>query len=284
MIVIGGMIGLGKTTMAELISQKLNGAIYYESVDDNPILPLYYTASEKEIELKRYPFLLQLYFLNSRFKTVKEAAINSIQGLSVIDRSIYEDWYFANINKKLGRMSDLEFDIYEKLLSNMLEELATIPKKAPDLMIYLDGSFDTVIKRIKNRGRSYELDPSLIDYYKLLHSGYKKWLLEHYNSSPVLIINTDNLNIVDNINDQNKVIDLIKSKIKEIAWNRLILSKLKSHIPMFYRVWLFNLLCSFIFSALELFKVKVVFLKHTYKFILHINKIPPKYYVKYHTN
>lgn len=217
MIVIGGMIGLGKTTMAELINDELRGSIYYESVDDNPILPLYYTASDEEINLKRYPFLLQLYFLNSRFKTVKEAALNSLNSYSVIDRSIYEDWYFAHINKKLGRMSDLEFNIYEKLLNNMLEELDSIPKKAPDLMIYLDGSFNTVIERIKNRGRSFELDPSLIDYYKLLHKGYKDWLLNHYNASEVLVINTDNLNIVENNKDKEKVLTLIKNKIREIA-------------------------------------------------------------------
>lgn len=217
MIVIGGMIGLGKTTMAELINKELKGSIYYESVDDNPILPLYYTASDEEINLKRYPFLLQLYFLNSRFKTVKDAAINSLNSYSVIDRSIYEDWYFASINKKLNRMSDLEFNIYEKLLNNMLGEIDSIPKKAPDLMVYLDGSFETVIDRIKKRGRSFELDPSLIDYYKLLHSGYKEWLLNHYNASQILVINTDNLNIVDNIEDQKYVLKLVNNKLKEIA-------------------------------------------------------------------
>lgn len=217
MIVVGGMIGLGKTTLAEYISKELKGKIYYESVDDNPILPLYYTASDEEIQLKRYPFLLQLYFLNSRFKIIKDAALNSTKSISVIDRSIYEDWYFASINKKLNRMTNLEFDIYEKLLYNMLEEIDSIPKKAPNLMVYLDGSFETVIERIKSRGRSFELDPSLIDYYKLLHSGYKKWLLNHYKASEVLIINTDNLNIVDNLDDRKQVLNLIKDKIKELS-------------------------------------------------------------------
>lgn len=70
-IVIGGMIGLGKTTVAEILAEQLGSQVFYESVDDNPILPLFYTSSKEEIEAKRYPFLLQLYFLNSRFKTIK---------------------------------------------------------------------------------------------------------------------------------------------------------------------------------------------------------------------
>ena len=157
LVVVGGMIGLEKTTLAEYLSEKLNAEIYYESVDDNPILPLYYTESDEEIAAKRYPFLLQLYFLSSRFETIKNASVNATTSYSVIDRSIYEDWYFAKTNYNLGRMSDLEFSIYEKLLKNMMGEIEGIPKKAPSLMVYLDGSFETVIDRIKRRGRSYEL-------------------------------------------------------------------------------------------------------------------------------
>lgn len=216
LIVVGGMIGLGKTTLAEYIKERLVGKIYYESVDDNPILPLYYTASDEEIATKRYPFLLQLYFLNSRFETIKDAAVNAMNNISVVDRSIYEDWYFAKINYDLKRMSDLEFSIYEKLLHNMMAEIESVPKKAPDLMVYLDGSFETVINRIKRRGRSYELDPSLIDYYKLLWTGYGDWLKNHYKASEVLIINTDNYNVVDNVEDREEVLNLIEQRIKQI--------------------------------------------------------------------
>ena len=101
LVVVGGMIGLGKTTLAEYLSDRLSAKIYYESVDDNPILPLYYTESPEEIALKRYPFLLQLYFLNSRFETIKNAAVNATNSISVIDLSIYEDWYFAKLNSRL---------------------------------------------------------------------------------------------------------------------------------------------------------------------------------------
>ena len=62
LITIGAMIGAGKTSLAELVAKHFNSEVFYESVDDNPILPLFYTASEEEIQTKRYPFLLQLWF------------------------------------------------------------------------------------------------------------------------------------------------------------------------------------------------------------------------------
>ena len=120
LIVVGGMIGLGKSSVAEILGNHFNSEVFYESVDDNPILPLFYSESEEEILKNRYPFLLQLYFLNTRFKSIKEALYNDN---NVLDRSIYEDWYFAKKNMELGRISELEMNTYEGLLENMLEEL-----------------------------------------------------------------------------------------------------------------------------------------------------------------
>lgn len=209
-IVIGGMIGLGKTTVAEMLSERLGSKVFYESVDDNPILPLFYTASKEEIEAKRYPFLLQLYFLNSRFKTIKDALRHPN---NIIDRSIYEDWYFAKCNRDLGRISDLEFQMYEKLLFNMLEELSELPKKAPDLMVYLKGSFETVLKRIQLRGRSYELDDSLKAYYHFLWKGYDDWVMHHYRASKVVTIDMDRYD-VRHKKDREVVLNLIMAALK----------------------------------------------------------------------
>ncbi len=176
LITIGAMIGAGKTSLAELVAEHFNSEVFYESVDDNPILPLFYTASEEEIQAKRYPFLLQLWFLNTRFKSIKDALVHDN---NVLDRSIYEDWYFAKVNKDLGRISELEFSLYEDLLNNMMEELNGLPKKSPDLMIYLSGSFETIIERIKKRGREYELEESLVSYYYELWKGYDNWIEKH---------------------------------------------------------------------------------------------------------
>ncbi|MBN1061858.1 deoxynucleoside kinase [Clostridium botulinum] len=213
LITVGAMIGAGKSSLAKIIGEHFGTDVFYESVDDNPILPLFYTASDDEIQQKRYPFLLQLWFLNTRFKSIKKALVNDN---NVLDRSIYEDWYFAKVNRDLGRISDLEFNIYEELLDNMLEELDELPKKAPDLMIYLSGRFETILDRIRKRGRGYELDESLVSYYKTLWEGYDAWVNEHYNASEVLIINIDKYDYVNNENHKKEVIKLIEDKLKEV--------------------------------------------------------------------
>lgn len=213
-IVVGGMIGAGKTSVAKLIGNALGSDIFYENVDDNEILPLFYTASEEEQELKRYPFLLQLEFLNSRFYSIKEALVHRN---NVLDRSIYEDWYFAKVNNDLGRISDIEFSIYEKLLTNMLEELDELPKKAPDLMIYLTGSFETILKRIGIRGREFEQDINLVNYYETLWSGYNDWVDNHYHASQVLRIDIDKYDVVNNPDDAEVVVELVKNKLVEMG-------------------------------------------------------------------
>lgn len=212
-ITIGAMIGAGKSSLAKLVGEHFGTEVFYESVDDNPILPLFYTASDEEIQEKRYPFLLQLWFLNTRFKSIKKALVNKN---NVLDRSIYEDWYFAKVNKDLGRISELEFQMYEGLLENMLEELNELPKKAPDLMIYLTGSFETILDRIIKRGRGYELDESLVSYYKTLWEGYDDWVESHYKASEVLTINIDKYDYVNNADDAEKVLEMIELKLKEI--------------------------------------------------------------------
>ena len=219
-ITVGAMIGAGKSSLAKLIGEHFGTEVFYESVEDNPILPLFYTASEEEIQAKRYPFLLQLYFLDTRFKSIKEALVNKN---NVLDRSIYEDWYFCKVNRDLGRISDLEFELYERLLNNMVEELAELPKKAPDLMVYLSGSFETILERIKKRGREYELDEALVSYYYTLWEGYDNWIKHHYKASEVLIINIDEIDYVNNEEHKQKVLSMIEQKLEEIRKEKVSL-------------------------------------------------------------
>ena len=213
LIVVGGMIGLGKSSVAEILGNHFNSEVFYESVDDNPILPLFYSESEEEILKNRYPFLLQLYFLNTRFKSIKEALYNDN---NVLDRSIYEDWYFAKKNMELGRISELEMNTYEGLLENMLEELKELPKKAPDIMVYLKGSFETVMKRINLRGRDFEVDESLKEYYHFLWKDYDNWVNNHYKASEVLIIDMDTMDVVNNEADKHKLIEMVEEKLKKV--------------------------------------------------------------------
>lgn len=223
------MIGLGKTSVADTLNayfqhKGVDSKVFYETVDDNPILPLYYELTPEELDAKRIPFLLQLFFLNKRFKTVKDCIDWHEPIFTIQDRSIYEDWYFAYVNKKLGRISDLEFNIYEDLVDNMMEELSQLPKKAPDLMVYLKGSFDTVVNRIMARGRSFEINPELKEYYFEVWKGYDEWVIDHYNASEVLIVDMDTTDVVNNDLDAERVCREVEEKLNEI------LNRSKAHI------------------------------------------------------
>lgn len=213
MVCLAGMIGIGKTSATKLLGEHMGGTVFYEKVDDNEILPLFYTADAKEQERKRYPFLLQLEFLNSRFQIIKEAAKHKD---SVIDRSIFEDWYFAKINHDLGKISDTEFSIYEKLLNNMMDEIDEINQKAPDLMVYMRASFKTIIERIGKRGREFEQDKGLYDYYYALWKDYDDWVFNHYDRSAILVIDMDNMDIVNNPEDAITFVERVQNKLAEM--------------------------------------------------------------------
>lgn len=220
-IVIGGMIGAGKTSVAKLLGEELGSQVFFEEVDNNPLLELFYTADEQEEQEKRYPFLLQLTFLSSRFRSIKSALVDKN---NVLDRSIYEDWYFTKVNHQLGRISELEFKIYEELLNNMMEELDELPKKAPDLMVYLHGSFEEIVRRIGTRGRDFEQDDSLMAYYKELWEGYDDWVDNHYDASQVLKINIDQYDVVNNEDDAKAVVELVREAL-EVRDKQLVTEK-----------------------------------------------------------
>ena len=100
----------------------------------------------------------------------------------------------------------------------MMEELKELPKKSPDLMIYLSGSFETILNRIQKRGREYELDESLVSYYRTLWEGYDEWIYNHYDASEVLVINIDEVDYVNNLEDRAKVLKMIEDKLAEIRY------------------------------------------------------------------
>lgn len=203
------MIGAGKTSYTEKMSQALGTEAFYEPVDDNPILDKYYENQE------RYGFSLQIYFLNKRFRLIKQAYdINN----NVLDRSIYEDALFTKINLDNGNITKEEYDIYLDLLDNMMQEIEGLPKKAPDLLVYLEGSFEKILSNIKRRGRSYEQptqENGLYDYYKQLHEEYSGWY-DAYNYSPKIKIDIDKYNIVDNPQDWDTVFKMILDKLEEV--------------------------------------------------------------------
>lgn len=209
LIVLAGTIGAGKSSLAAALGEHLGTEVFYEAVDDNPVLDLYYQ------DPKKYAFLLQIFFLNKRFQSIKEAykADNNI-----LDRSIFEDELFLTLNYKNGNVTKTELDIYKELLANMLEELDGMPKKAPDLLIYIDVSFEKMLERIRKRGRSFEQitdNPELYEYYQQVHGEYPAWY-DNYDVSPKIRIDGDKLDFVNNVEDLQHVFDMVDSELEKL--------------------------------------------------------------------
>ena len=207
-IITAGMIGVGKTTLTAKIADHLHTKAFFEPVGENPVLPLYYK------DPKQYGFLLQIYFLNKRFSMIKQALSDDN---NVLDRSIYEDALFTKENNAEGNISDTELDVYLKLLDNMMSDLNKLPKKAPDLMVYSETSFETILYRIKKRGRGYEQiddNPELKDYYYKMWSAYQDWYQE-YDASPKMKIDLDKYNLEDPQNVAT-VLGMIDERLAQI--------------------------------------------------------------------
>lgn len=213
MIVLSGTIGAGKTSLTQMLADHLGSKAFYESVDDNEILPLFYK------DPKKYAFLLQIYFLNKRLDEIKGAFANDTD---VLDRSIFEDSLLFGLNADMGRATKTEVQIYNSLLKNMMEELPDEPhKKAPDLMVHIHVSFDTMLARIKKRGRAYEQidsDPSLYDCYQKLNERYVTWF-NNYDESPKINIDGDKYNFVEDPSAAQKVMSMIDEKISALSIN-----------------------------------------------------------------
>ena len=209
-IVLAGTIGAGKSSLTALIANRLGSEAFYESVDDNEVLPLFYAEPEK------YAFLLQIYFLNKRFDSIKQALTHEN---NVLDRSIYEDSLLFHLNADLGRANETEVKVYDDLLQNMLQELPyAAHKKRPDLLVQIRISFPKMLERIKKRGRPYEqieTDPTLYDYYQMLNERYDQWY-EDYDESPKIQIDGDKYDFVEDPEACQYVLALIEKKIEEL--------------------------------------------------------------------
>ena len=209
MIVLAGVIGAGKSSLTSILAEHLGSQAFYEGVEENPILPLYYQ------DMKRYTFLLNVYLLNTRLSQINKAVQISN---SVIDRSIYEDKLFFKMNTDAGTADKTEYDIYSSLVDNMLEDIPNTPSKKPELLIYISVPYDVMLKRIKKRGREYEqitTDPTLADYYQRLIKYYHSWY-KKYDMSPKIKIDGGKYDFIANEEDKKVVLKQIDNKLKEL--------------------------------------------------------------------
>lgn len=210
MLLIAGTIGAGKSSLTDMLSQEMNSKPFYENVDDNEVLPLFYSNPEK------YTFVLQIFFLNKRFLAMKDALQ---QADNVLDRSIYEDSLLFHLNADLGRVSADEVLQYDNLMETMLKELEhAAPKKRPDLLVHIKVSFDVMLDRIEKRGREYEqvaTNPELLAYYRMVNERYQEWY-DNFDICPKIQIDGDRYDFVADPQAAEIVIKQIKEETEKL--------------------------------------------------------------------
>jgi deoxyadenosine/deoxycytidine kinase len=178
-IAVDGPIGVGKTSLVGLLAKRFEGVKVLEDID-NPFLPDFYKNR------KGAAFQTQLFFLLSRYQQHREIAqIDMFSGLVVADYSFPKDKIFACLN-----LNDSELLIYEKLYGLLSE---SVPK--PDLVVYLQGSLETCLKRLKKRMLNFEKTIS-VDYVRQLIEAYNYYFY-HYEETPLLVVETNDIDFVN---------------------------------------------------------------------------------------
>lgn len=197
---ISAPVGSGKTELATILGKVLDTKVFYEPVDpeDNPVLKRFYGDKSK------YGFLLQMFFLDTRFGQIKEAY--KVQN-GIIDSTIYTDRVFLNRLYKDGEVTKEEVDVYNSIFNHMMEEIEGLPyKKTPDLMISINLSIETEVARINHRNREFEQGEDQIAYWDSLLGDYREWV-STYDVSPIHVIDGDKYDFVNNESDRTEVVE-----------------------------------------------------------------------------
>ncbi|MEH7452474.1 deoxynucleoside kinase [Gottfriedia acidiceleris] len=196
-ITIAGTVGVGKSTMTNALADALNFRTSFEKVDTNPYLDKFYQ------DFARWSFHLQIYFLAERFKEQKR--MFEYGGGFIQDRSIYEDTgIFAKMHYEKGTMSEVDYETYTSLFEAMVMS-PYFP--APDLLIYLEGTFDEVVERIKERGRPME-QQTPIEYWKEMNTRYENWI-NNFNACPVLRLSISEYDLIKNESSVEEIVKKI---------------------------------------------------------------------------
>lgn len=196
-IAIEGVIGAGKTTLAHMLSERLNAKLVMEKFEENPFLPKFYEDPE------HYAFQTQIFFLLSRYKQQQEMFQGDLfHNFLVSDYIFDKDKIFAYLT-----LQDDELKLYESLISAIEKNIPT-----PDLVVYLQSSVDRLMGNIKKRGRSFEENMSE-EYIKDLNEAYNYFFFR-YKTSPLLIINSTEIDFVANPDDFEDLMEQILRKDK----------------------------------------------------------------------
>ena len=198
-LAIAGHIGVGKSSLTQLLSEELELSPFHEPNIDNPFLKRFYS------DMSAWAFHSQVFFLVHKFNAHR--ALLKDERAMIQDRTIYEDAeIFAEHLKRSGHMSDEEHKTYQDLYREFTELLPS-----PNLMIYLRANIETLLKRIELRGRPEE-QAIPREYMERLHELYEDWF-ERYDRSPKLAIEVDELDFVNIEGDRHQVIGIIRQAL-----------------------------------------------------------------------
>ncbi len=198
-VAIEGPIGAGKTSLARALAERLHAQLLLEEPEANPFLPRFYRDPE------RHALATQLFFLTHRVHQFSALIQQDLfAGRVVADFILEKDPLFAELT-----LTDEELALYRGLYQHVKPHAP-----APDLVIYLQASPDTLMERVKRRGIAYENELTF-DYLRRLADAYSGFF-HHYAAAPVLIVNSDNLNFVDARAD----LDLLLTQVAEMRGSR----------------------------------------------------------------
>ncbi len=180
-IAIEGVIGAGKTSLANLLSNRLNGSLVLEKFEENPFLSKFYENQE------RYAFQTQIFFLLSRYKQQQQLYQTDLFHRFLVSDYIFDkDKIFAYLT-----LADDELKLYESLIQSIEHNIPT-----PDIVVYIQSSVDRLMANIKKRGR--DIEKSISEHYiKDLNEAYNYFFFR-YKTAPLLIVNASNIDFVNN--------------------------------------------------------------------------------------
>ena len=195
-VAIEGTIGVGKTSLANLLSEKLSAKLVLEAFEDNPFLSDFYEDPE------RHAFQTQLWFLLQRYQQQQDLRqVDMFQNLVITDYMFVKDRLFASLN-----LNEKEMSLYDTV-ANMMERNVI----QPDLVIFLQADIETLMNNISKRGREIEKNISE-DYIDALNQVYNEYFFR-YQDTPLVIINTSNIDFVNNHKDLEEVINYIRQPV-----------------------------------------------------------------------
>ena len=206
-LVIEGNIGAGKTTLAQMISEKFNAKLVLEQFADNPFLPKFYENQEQ------YSFPLEMAFLAERYNQLNR----ELSHFDLFSTFTVSDYYFMkSLIFSQNTLQPDEYNLYRQFFTIIYDKM---PR--PDLYVYLHKNTDLLLQNIARRGRTYETNITK-DYLEKISIGYFNFFKQQLDF-PILIIDTNGIDFVNRTEDFEKMVSVIFEKPYNRGINRILL-------------------------------------------------------------